>query len=189
MELSGPGVQYIADNQLYNSIITAHAILMSAPLSFVEWLILKESTKESSCVKNYQGGRAKLCGETQTPKLIVKGINEINIRILGLIPDLTRATSRITNLTTRNILRKRNSAKWIDRAGALFTLILSLVSKLLSSNNGIPRKEDKHCARDLARDAISRNCGITYGGLNKVPKNQLLGLGPFRGGDGVVVVG
>ena len=28
MELSGPGVQYISDNQLYNSIITAHAILM-----------------------------------------------------------------------------------------------------------------------------------------------------------------
>lgn len=28
MELSGPGVQYVADNQLYNSIITAHAILM-----------------------------------------------------------------------------------------------------------------------------------------------------------------
>jgi hypothetical protein len=28
MELSGPGTQYIADNQLYNSIITAHAILM-----------------------------------------------------------------------------------------------------------------------------------------------------------------
>jgi len=28
LELSGPGVQYIADNHLYNSIITAHAILM-----------------------------------------------------------------------------------------------------------------------------------------------------------------
>ena len=28
IELAGPGVQYIADNQLYNSIITAHAILM-----------------------------------------------------------------------------------------------------------------------------------------------------------------
>lgn len=24
----GPGVQYISDNQLYNSIITAHAIMM-----------------------------------------------------------------------------------------------------------------------------------------------------------------
>jgi cytochrome c oxidase subunit 1 len=28
IELSGPGVQFIADNQLYNSIVTAHAILM-----------------------------------------------------------------------------------------------------------------------------------------------------------------
>lgn len=28
LELSAPGVQYIADNQLYNSIITAHAIVM-----------------------------------------------------------------------------------------------------------------------------------------------------------------
>jgi cytochrome c oxidase subunit 1 len=28
LELSGPGVQYIADSQLYNSIITAHAIMM-----------------------------------------------------------------------------------------------------------------------------------------------------------------
>lgn len=28
LELSGPGVQYIADNQLYNSIVTAHALLM-----------------------------------------------------------------------------------------------------------------------------------------------------------------
>ena len=28
IELSGPGVQYIANNQLYNSIITAHAILI-----------------------------------------------------------------------------------------------------------------------------------------------------------------
>jgi heme/copper-type cytochrome/quinol oxidase subunit 1 len=28
LELSGPGVQFIENNQLYNSIITAHAILM-----------------------------------------------------------------------------------------------------------------------------------------------------------------
>ena len=28
LELSGPGVQYLADNQLYNSIITAQAIWM-----------------------------------------------------------------------------------------------------------------------------------------------------------------
>lgn len=28
IELAGPGVQFIANNQLYNSIITAHAIVM-----------------------------------------------------------------------------------------------------------------------------------------------------------------
>jgi cytochrome c oxidase subunit 1 len=28
LELSGPGIQFISDNQLYNTIITAHAILM-----------------------------------------------------------------------------------------------------------------------------------------------------------------
>lgn len=28
LELSGPGVQFIEDNQLYNSIITSHAIVM-----------------------------------------------------------------------------------------------------------------------------------------------------------------
>lgn len=43
MELSGPGVQYIADNQLYNSIITAHAILMRAPLRYNFELLLENS--------------------------------------------------------------------------------------------------------------------------------------------------
>ena len=28
LELSAPGVQYIKDNQLYNTIITAHALVM-----------------------------------------------------------------------------------------------------------------------------------------------------------------
>lgn len=28
LELAGPGIQFITDNQLYNSIITAHAIIM-----------------------------------------------------------------------------------------------------------------------------------------------------------------
>lgn len=83
MELSGPGVQYIADNQLYNSIITAHAILMSAPLSLEEWLVSKKSTNEDSCVKSYQAGGVKLHEETQTAKLIEKGGNGIDAQILG----------------------------------------------------------------------------------------------------------
>jgi cytochrome c oxidase subunit 1 len=38
MELSGPGVQYIADNQLYNSIITAHALIAIYFYRFLEFL-------------------------------------------------------------------------------------------------------------------------------------------------------
>lgn len=134
-ELSGPGVQFISNNQLYNSVVTAHAILMSAPLSLDEWLVLIESTKGSSCVKGYQDGR----GETLTSKLIERGVNGINI--LGHIPHLIHATSRITNLKIRKILC---SAEWIDRADALFPLILSSVSKLLSTT------DKEASARDLA---------------------------------------
>ncbi len=88
MELSGPGVQYIADNQLYNSIITAHAVLMSAPLCGVFWLIYKRFTELDSRIKDYQAGRIKLYGETQTAKLIVTGVNGTDIQGLGLTPYL-----------------------------------------------------------------------------------------------------
>jgi group I intron endonuclease len=49
LELSGPGVQYIADNQLYNSIITAHAIVMiffMVKLSFSILTILYSDNNE-----------------------------------------------------------------------------------------------------------------------------------------------
>lgn len=55
LELSGPGVQFISNNQLYNSVVTAHAILMSTPLCLDVWLILKGFTNESSCVKKLSG--------------------------------------------------------------------------------------------------------------------------------------
>jgi group II intron reverse transcriptase/maturase len=187
LELSAPGVQYIADNQLYNSIITAHAILMSTPLCLDLWLMYETSTNESSCVKRYQGGRIEFYGETQTPKLILKEFLEINVRILGIYSDLIYVTFRLTNLK-HNILHNRNFAKWTDGADALFSLIISLVLKILSKNNGISRKENKNYARNLTYNTKSRNCGITYGNLIEVPKNRI-NLGPQRGGDGVIVVG
>ena len=123
---------------------------MSAPLCLGVWLVYNQPTNESSCVKSYLGGRVKLYGETPTPKQVEKGINEIYIHILGIIPHLVHATSRITNLITRSILTNRNSAKRIDRAEALFTLILSSVLKLLYIYNGISRQEKQNYARDLA---------------------------------------
>lgn len=76
----------------------------------------------------------------------------------------------------------------MDRADALLTLIISLVLRLFSTSNGIPRKEEKNCARNLARITSSRNFGITYGCLSTVSRNQG-NLGPYMGGDGGVVVG
>lgn len=114
-------------------------------------------------------------------------MNEIDIQISGLTPHLHHVTSRITNLIIRNIRYNRTSAKRIDRADASFTSILSSVLKLLHMNDGIPRKEEIHCARDLTWYASPRNCGITYGYLPTVPKNRRYS-GPFIGGDGVIVV-
>lgn len=161
---------------------------MSAPLSLEVGMVYARLTNISSCVKSYQGGRVELYGETRTPKLIVKEINGVNVRTLGLISNLHRATFRITNLIIRNILHNGNSAKWTDRADALLTLILSLVLRLLYQGNGIPRKEEKHCARNLTRGTSFRNFGITYGHPSRVSKNQVR-LGPITGGDGVVVLG
>ncbi len=58
MELSGPGVQYIADNQLYNSIITAHATKDNACVLVVS--PVKGLKKIIECIN----------GELRTPKII-----------------------------------------------------------------------------------------------------------------------
>lgn len=45
----------MAYDQLYNNIITAHAIIMSAPLCLADRLV-GEKPNESNCVKGYNGG-------------------------------------------------------------------------------------------------------------------------------------
>ena len=98
LELSGPGVQYIADNQLYNSIITAHAIIMSAPLRVDLWLVNSRPTNENSCIKSCQADGVKLHEETQTAKLTGKGVNGTSAQVLDRTPQLSCTTFRITNL-------------------------------------------------------------------------------------------
>lgn len=53
MELSAPGVQYISDSQLYNSIITAHAIVM---IFFMvdKWRLVNRNFHSSSQMHNNQ---------------------------------------------------------------------------------------------------------------------------------------
>lgn len=98
LELSGPGVQYISDNQLYNAIITAHAILMSAPLRSVPRMSQKEIMEKPCHVKSIEAGMIKPYGETQTAKLYVKGLIGRTVESLGFRPDLSCMEIRLTNL-------------------------------------------------------------------------------------------
>lgn len=99
MELSGPGVQYIADNQLYNAIITAHAILMSAPMCFGVGLVYKRPLM-FGLVKMPPVGEIESPGETRTAKRRLTDRNVINIAIIGLLSYLSYTTIRLTNLFT-----------------------------------------------------------------------------------------
>ena len=190
LELSGPGVQYIADNQLYNSIITAHAIIMSAPLRVDLWLVNSRPTNENSCIKSCQADGVKLHEETQTAKLTGKGVNGTSAQVLDRTPQLSCTTFRITNLI-HNIHHNWIFVEWANRANALSLLILSLVSGLFSHDSGISHRENKNCARNLVQSATTTNCGITYG-YSTVPKNRRRNVeGPltYRGGDGVAILG
>lgn len=161
MELSGPGVQYIADNQLYNSLITAHAILMSTPLCYTCGM-LPRAVATGSRLKGYQAGSVELYGETQTAKLIVTGIDGARPNALGPISYLNCSTFRLTNLT-RIIHHNGIPNTFGFRLGALYTSILSLVSTLLKSGNGITHRESKQCAGNQLQSTPVWNYGITYG--------------------------
>jgi hypothetical protein len=75
MELSGPGVQYIADNQLYNSIITAHAILMI--FFMVKIIYIFNLKSQFSCAFS---GAARM--SQSVGKVIIGKINNDNNNVL-----------------------------------------------------------------------------------------------------------
>lgn len=53
LELSGPGEQFISNNQLYNSIVTAHAILMRCANA------LKQRVPDNLVIKLTMKGHSK----------------------------------------------------------------------------------------------------------------------------------
>jgi len=108
LELAGPGVQYIADNQLYNSIITAHAILMSAPMCLVIGWILARSWRRLKSIKGPQAGRAKLYGETQTAKLRLKDRNGTAVAVPGHLSHLI--VTRLGNITNLKLTDRQHGA-------------------------------------------------------------------------------
>ena len=76
LELSGPGVQFIADNQLYNSIITSHAILM---IFFMVNNMLMLNTSPVLSVKTHN------TAAVNTSSVLSGKVNNINNKNLNLV--------------------------------------------------------------------------------------------------------
>lgn len=66
LELSGPGVQFISNNQLYNSIITAHAIVM---IFFMvdKWRLFNLKFQFRSCFHNNQNNLITITNSDKKP--------------------------------------------------------------------------------------------------------------------------
>jgi len=189
LELSGPGVQYIADNQLYNNIITAHAIFMSAPLCLVTGLIFVIRLLNGfNQVKNIQVGKVKPYEETQTTKLNIKGENGNSIGILGLSPELSYTTIRLTNLIHIDSYNG-TFCHPIIRAKSSWPEILSWVFPLNPKHDGSSRivitKICKNPSITSPYKELRDHLRVTY----RIPNKCLIKrTGLILSGDGVVVV-
>jgi len=99
LELAAPGVQYVSDNQLYNSVITAHAILMSAPMRLNTGRPGRRGRGQDKLVKRAQAGGAKPRGETRTAKLSLTDWNRRGMALRGCQSYLiVLSLGNITNL-------------------------------------------------------------------------------------------
>lgn len=191
LELAGPGVQYIADSQLYNSIITAHAILMSAPLCLFLGCSILMSLGQFDLVRNYRGGSgSKLYGETQTSKPIAKrsSRSQLGKGLVRRIDLLRKFAVRFTNLILTE--REYRPLYWTKALMAsvyvypiaydIISVAIELTRILLTTQSGIHR---------LFNNILT----ICKQGPNSIPKTGTAGSpkGAFtRGlhGDGVIVV-
>lgn len=149
-----------------------HTFYPTAPSSLIKGsLKTAAATDPNSRVKSYQTGEIKLHGETQTAKLIVKGLNVDSPYITGRNPDLNCRTFTLRNLI-RIICHNRTFVEYGNRAIALSPSILSLVSMLFNKDNEIPHRVETTYAENLIQGTLIRNFGITYGNeINLIPKN------------------
>jgi group II intron reverse transcriptase/maturase len=189
IEMGSPGAQILAnDNQLYNTIITAHAFLMSAPLCFgIQQSFEKEILEHLYQLKESQTGGIKLHEETQTVKPTLKDENGIKIDILGLSSNLRYISIRITNLI--HIVRYKRDLKLIYYKSLCIASNYDIISII----------EEKLKLWDIIQSESKNMQGSKYSKLTQgttgSPKGTLMVAISFKRksalfklGDGVIVV-
>ena len=197
LELSAPGAQYITDSQLYNSIITAHAIVMSAPLRSVPRKSHQEIMDNLCHVKSIEAGMVKPYGETQTAKLYVKGLIGQTVESLGFRPDLSYMEIRLTNLihmvSHNGTLPSLNSkGGWIVPWNDIISVSakVNVLSDNTQSVNNICKYEHITFRNGELRDHLREPVMVPKNYSTIKLRNR---VGPLfrpisRGGDGVVIV-
>jgi hypothetical protein len=99
VELSSPSAQILAnDAQLYNTIITAHAFLMSVTINFLFWLQGTVAINIKYCLKSFTNGRIEPYVERQT----LKRKEKVVIRIANTNRDFITYLSSIL-ISLRNL--------------------------------------------------------------------------------------
>ena len=108
LELAAPGVQYIADNQLYNSIITAHAILMiffMVKINANMWNVKPKLSSVSRTIAN--DNNEVMIGNDNNSNKDNKHFNLKDKYIKVIVNDPYNNRDRILKVTKNKIFQRR----------------------------------------------------------------------------------
>src|SRR5436305_3475165 len=192
IELASPGTQILAnDAQLYNTVVTAHAFLMSASMClFFKLFSVMKTLDYLYQVKDSQTGGIELHGETQTVKLIIK--DGAGTRVVVLFSPLTirYILIRITNLS--HTIRHRRDIKFIYHLDLCIISIYGIINVNVEINKlwnitqceKISMQESKYSKPKIG------TLGSSKGTIYMVPNNIAFsaGLGILSREDGIIVV-